>query len=94
MALALELQVLRRAVEESVEHLLDRLRGRLGSLVNGLENGATDDRRTARPREKRIAAALARVRALKLKPRKGRVKDLARVGDLLDKLDVLLHGDS
>jgi hypothetical protein len=90
LVLALELQALRIAAEDSVESYLRRVQAKLNDLVGRLESEAGSDARAAQRRDKAVASALERVRALRLKPSKGRSKDLSHIAELLNELDGLL----
>jgi hypothetical protein len=94
LALALELQALRLAAEDCVEHYLRRIRTRFCGVVDRLETEGTAGGRVAGRPDKRIGAALDRLHALKLKPQKGRAKDLARIIEFLDELERLLPAGS
>jgi hypothetical protein len=85
--LGAELAGLRTVLEESLEQFQARLHGRLADLharVNG--------EHAELPPLTLLAAqrALALIEALRLKPRKGRVKDLVHLADLVDELRKLL----
>lgn len=81
-----ELQKLRPLLRQIGEVLLDRLEGQLAGLALYLEGESLPVERTPLPPAPILAAMLASVRELKVKPKKGRVKDLARIEALLEEL--------
>jgi hypothetical protein len=90
LALALELQALRIAADDCVEHYLRRIRARLSEVVDRLEAEGGSGARLSGRLDKRVGSALDRLHALKLKPEKGRAKDLARIVEFLDELERLV----
>ncbi len=81
-----ELHKLRPVLRDVGGTLLDRLEGQLAGLALYLEGQSLPLDRTPLPPGRTLAAMLAAVKGLKLKPNKGRVKDLARIEDLLEAL--------
>ena len=65
----------------------DRLDGGLAGLAVWLGGKSLHGERLALPRPPILSAMLADIKAVKLKPKKGRVKDLARIEDLLESLN-------
>ncbi len=83
---AQELHKLRPVMREIGGSLLDRLDGQLAGLALYLEGQSLPLERTPLPPGRTLAAMLAAVKALKIKPKKGRAKDLARIEALLESL--------
>ncbi len=83
-----ELLALRASVEQTVENVKLKLAAQIAELVRVLETepGAN----TVRPSAKVAKVMTRRISETRLKPKKGRVKDLARVHELLDDLRELL----
>jgi hypothetical protein len=85
-ALASELRELRATLDETVRQFHVRAASRLADVERAVAGSGPAGARTTRPRPKARAAMLAEVRALKVKPRKGRLKDLARIAELIEEL--------
>jgi len=85
-AVAEELQKLRPVLRDIGGVVLDRLEGQLAGLALFLDGESLPMERTPLPPSRTLAAMLADVKGLKLKPKKGRVKDLARIEALLETL--------
>ena len=66
--------------------LLDRLDGELAVLSRGLASERGSDDLPSVPRAPTLSGMLADIQALKVKPKKGRVKDLGRIEVLLESL--------
>lgn len=81
-----ELHKLRPQLKEITSGLFDRLDGQLAGLALFLEGEAMPEEVAVLPSTRLMAAMLAQIRALKVKPHKGRVKDLARIEALLEAL--------
>jgi hypothetical protein len=84
--ISLELLKLRPVVKEAGTTLLARLDGDLAGLALALGGEKLHGESPARPRPSVLAAMLANIRAVKVKPKKGRVKDLWRIEALLESL--------
>ncbi len=80
-----ELAALRVITRRVSENVLLELDGGLAELEQRL---AGDD---GRPRVRDLQAALAAIGELRVKPKKGRAKDLCRIRDLLRTLEELLE---
>ncbi len=85
-----ELTALRGVTAEIVEHVRLELEGGLIEVRRTVKSDAQG--RAAKIPVRNLEAALKRVRALRVKPEKGRLKDLRRLAALLDELDELLTG--
>jgi hypothetical protein len=82
------------ALRSNLDEILEQVKLKLGSqithLVSALETEARAGEGAVRPSLK-VARAMARqLREIRLKPKKGRVKDLVRAHDLLENLVELL----
>jgi hypothetical protein len=82
-----ELAKLRPILKDVGTALMDRLDGGLAGLAVWLGGKSLHGERLALPRPPILSAMLADIKAVKLKPKKGRVKDLARIEDLLESLN-------
>ena len=80
---AIELSKLRAVLKEVGSGVVDRLDGEAGSLALFLEGDSLPGERPLLPSARTLKAMLAAFGGLKVKPKKGRVKDLARVELLL-----------
>jgi len=85
-----ELATLRGVATEILENV--RLELEAGLVEAQRAVGSAARGRTKRIPVGNLEAALERVRALRLKPKKGRLKDLRRLATLLEELDELLGG--
>lgn len=84
--LALELNRVRSALRESSEQLVARLDGELAALGLYLNGQGVPEEKPLLPPARVLSQMLAETKALKVKPKKGRVKDLGRMEALLDSL--------
>lgn len=83
-----ELSGLQSAWKEIAQKLSLNVRARLHELMAALEENAFEKSPTA----KQLKQALAEVRLLKIKPDKGRLKDLARIEKLVESLFAIYPG--
>ncbi len=81
-----ELVKLRPILKDIGTALLDRLDGELAVLSRGLASERGSDDLPSVPRAPILSGMLADIQALKVKPKKGRVKDLGRIEVLLESL--------
>ena len=81
-----ELAKLRPILKEVGAALVDRLDGELAGLALSLRGEGLHGERPVLPQLPILIAMLADIKALKLKPKKGRVKDLGRIEILLESL--------
>jgi hypothetical protein len=81
-----ELAKLRPILKDIGSALLDRLDGELAVLSLGLAGEAVSGDLPDLPRAPILSGMLADIQALKVKPKKGRVKDLGRLEALLESL--------
>jgi hypothetical protein len=90
--LVLELHVLRTALEETLPVFLARVQGELTEITRRLEAGigGPDD---ALPSAGALGLALREVRGARVKPRKGRAKDLTRISRVAERLAQLDGGE-
>lgn len=79
-----ELAKLRPVLKDIGTAFLDRLDGELVFLSRGLAGEGLSDEPPGLPRVPVLSRMLADIQALKVKPKKGRVKDLGRIEVLLD----------
>jgi hypothetical protein len=84
--ISLELLKLRPVVKEAGTTLLARLDGDLAGLARSLGGEKLHGESPDLPRPPVLSAMLANIKAVKVKPKKGRVKDLWRVEALLESL--------
>lgn len=81
-----ELLKLRPILKDVGSALLDRLDGELAGLSHALNGRGMPGETPVLPKASVLSAILADIKALKLKPKKGRVKDLKRIEALLESL--------
>jgi hypothetical protein len=81
-----ELLKLRPIFKDAGSALLRRLDGELAGLAHTLNGGGISGEAPVLPQTPILIAMLDDIRALKLKPKKGRVKDLRRIEALLESL--------
>jgi hypothetical protein len=83
-----EMAKLRPILKDIGGALLDRLDGELAGLARSLDGEDLHGERPVLPQPPVLMAMLADIKALKVKPKKGRVKDLGRIETLLESLSV------
>ncbi len=88
--LATELKALRATMDEMIEHYRLRAGGQIGELLQAVEGDAAPGERAARPTAAVTQSLLEVMRGTRLKPRKGRAKDFARLQELIEELVALL----
>jgi len=81
-----ELLKLRPILKDVESTLLDRLDGELAGLARSLDGGGMPGETPVLPQAPVLTAMLADIKTLKVKPKKGRVKDLRRIEALLESL--------
>ncbi len=81
-----EMAKLRPILKDIGSALLDRLDGELAGLARSLDGEDLHGERPVLPQPPVLIAMLADIKALKVKPKKGRVKDLGRIETLLESL--------
>jgi hypothetical protein len=86
-ALIMELGTLRAVLEESVAQFQLKQCARIAEIVRLLEGDPATGEKPLDLKGRRREAILAVLRQSKLKPHKGRLKDLVAVHDLVDMLD-------
>jgi len=91
---SLELLKLRPVVKEIGTRLLDHLDGELAGLALSLEGKDLHGESPALPRSRTLSAMLADIKAMKVKPKKGRIKDLRRIEALLESLHVRMPSET
>jgi hypothetical protein len=74
--------------------LLDRLDGELAILARGLAGEGVSGDPPNVPRAPILSSMLADIQALKVKPKKGRVKDLGRIEALLESLQAQIPSEA
>jgi hypothetical protein len=89
-AAAQELRNLRSGLDQTLEQVGLRLGAQITQLLSVVDNEPEGGVKPPRLSAKVVEDMVRRVRAAKLKPRKGRIKDLARVQELLEKLAAIL----
>ncbi len=85
-----ELLKLRPLLKDVGSALVGRLDGERAGLARALNGGGLPGEPPVLPKASVLAAMLADLQTLKLKPKKGRVKDLRRIEALLDSLSARL----
>jgi len=85
---------LRPILKESGTALLDRLDGELAGLSRWLMGEGLSGDRPILPRAPVLFDMLADIQTLKVKPKKGRVKDLARIEALVESLSARIPSES
>jgi len=81
-----EMAKLRPILKDIGSALVDRLDGELAGLARSLGGEDLHGERPVLPQPPVLIAMLADIKALKVKPKKGRVKDLGRIETLLESL--------
>lgn len=81
-----EMAKLRPILKDIGSALVDRLDGELAGLARSLGGEDLHGERPVLPQPPVLIAMLADIKALKVKPKKGRVKDLGRLETLLESL--------
>ncbi len=84
--LVAELRALRATLDEVVEQFRVRVGGQLADIERAVAGSGPPEARALRPPAKARAEMLREVRALKVKPRKGRTKDVVRLAELVEEL--------
>ena len=84
--ISVELLKLRPTLKDVGAALLDRLDGELAGLAHALNGDGLPGESRVLPRLPVLSAMLADIQVLKVKPNKGRVKDLRRIEALLESL--------
>jgi len=82
-----ELAKLRPILKDVGTAIMDRLDGGLAGLVLSLGGEGLHGDRPVLPRPPILSAMLTDIKALEVKPKKGRVKDLGRIQVLLESLN-------
>ena len=85
-ALESELRALRATLDEAVQQFHVRMAAHIADVERAVVGSGPAGARPARPSAKVRAAMLSEVHALNVKPRKGRIKDLVRLAELIKKL--------
>jgi hypothetical protein len=81
-----ELAKIRPILKDIGSALVDRMDGELAGLARSLAGEDVHGERPVLPQAPVLIAMLADIKALKVKPKKGRVKDLGRLETLLESL--------
>ncbi len=92
--MAAEIGVLRGVLHETVDQYTARVDGRLAALLARLEGSEAGGDRPWVPAAGVSRALLDELRGLKLKPEKGRAKDLARIQKLVESLAMFPEGEA
>jgi hypothetical protein len=85
-ALVSELRALRTTLDEAVQQFHVRMAAHIADVERSVSGSGPAGARRRRPPVQARAAMLAGVHALKVKPRKGRIKDLVRLAALIEEL--------
>jgi len=78
-ALVFELRTLRASLAQTLESIELRLGGRITELLHGIEGDPGLDQKPKPLTVKAAQAALAEVDAIRIKPKRGRIKDIRRI---------------
>jgi hypothetical protein len=89
-SLVIELHTLRLQAQDAVEQYTLRVNAQLAEVLRLAEGEGTAGEKPRRLPAKLAAAMLARLRDVKLKPKKGRAKDLVRIQELVEELALQL----
>jgi hypothetical protein len=84
-----ELYALRSTIDVIIDHYGMNVKARVEEMLRTLEGKEVIGEDQPNPDKKAIEKMLLKVRDLKVKPKKGRLKDLKRIGVLLDELSKL-----
>jgi hypothetical protein len=87
---ATELKALRASLDEMVEHYRLRAGAQIDELLQAVEGKPALAERAAVPASALSQSMLEVLKEARLKPRKGRAKDFARMQELLEELVALL----
>jgi hypothetical protein len=82
--LARELTALRSQVDEVVNHYSLNVKARIDELVHVLQGKGGSEETAARVTPETLEKLAAKAQRMKVKPQKGRAKDLRRIQDLVD----------
>jgi hypothetical protein len=85
-SLVIELHTLRLQAQDAVEQYTLRVNAQLAEVLRIAEGEGAAGEKPRRLPAKLAAAMLARLRDVKLKPKKGRGKDLVRIQELVEEL--------
>lgn len=91
--IVLELQAMRGGLEELVQAYTARVDGQIATAARQLEQGVMGESERELPSTKSLNKLLRELRDTKLKPRKGRAKDLKRMENVADALSELTGPD-
>jgi len=86
-----ELHALRSNFERIIESYSLNVKAQIGEMIEILEQKMENDEKVPVPKRKELEALIDTVQQLKLKPEKGRKKDLNRIQRVLDELSSVLH---
>jgi hypothetical protein len=87
---AKELQGLRSVTQEVIDQLEIRVGAEIADLVRIFGNEEIAGEKHPLPSAQVETQLLARLRALKVKPQKGRIKDLCRIAEILTEIRAVL----
>ena len=85
-----EIEYLRSVAKEAADRYSLRVHARLANIVRILKSPNRKGRRVRKPNGKTLCEMLSRICSLKIKPKKGRAKDFARIESITKKLDDLM----
>ncbi len=84
-----ELHALRSAIDVIIDHYVMNVKARVEEMLRTLEGKDIIGEDQPNPDTKTIEKMLVKIRDLKVKPKKGRLKDLKRIEALLEELSRL-----
>lgn len=90
LAMAEELQATRGLLRETSEAVQVRLDAELAAMASYLRGEELEGERPRLPSPRTLAAMVKACRTLKVKPKKGRVKDMVRIEALLKALSAMM----
>ena len=85
-----EIKYLRSVTKDVIVRYSLKIHSSLMRIVQVLEPANTKDRKVRRPTDKTMREMISRIRSLKVKTKKGRAKDLARIEVIAKKLNDLM----
>ncbi len=85
----LEIHALRAALDEALQNFGARAHGELAAAARRLEESALGESETPLPSAKALGILLHDLRGVKVKPRKGRAKDLSWIARVAEQLGEL-----
>lgn len=89
-----EMYGLKSNLEEIVEKLSLRLQGKISDLIDMIEKGDAESETIKKPSPKQIEDIVKKCKKIKLKPGKGRAKDVVKIDKLLEEIHIKLQSEN